>query len=528
VQTDHHALYGEVLSLLRRADWRGAAARCAVLNAEHPAFAPGWLMASIIAQQLGDHGAALERAERASGLAPRDATFVLRRAQCLEGLRRRPEALALAEEAERLAARQPEVLDAIGDFYSLIGEQRRALHAHDQAVAQAPNQPRWRFKRALVRRFVGQLAEAEADYDRVLALDPQEHEAYLNRSDLRTQTADRNHVSELERLLGGKLPTAQAEVLLRYALAKEYEDLGRYQESFAQLERGAQLRRRNLQYDVATDIATVDWLIEAFPDTPVEPTPGAASEAPIFIVGLPRSGTTLVDRILSSHSGVVSAGERRDLLQALFDAVRSASGLADQPLRALIGWMARIDFAALGRDYLARARPAAGAARFTDKMPINYLYCGLIRRALPNARIVHVTRQPLAACYAIYKTLFREAYPFSYDLRELGQYYVAYRRMMDHWRRTMPGVIHDLSYERLVADQLGESRRLLEFCGLPWEDACLDFHLNPAPSTTASAHQVRRPLYESSVSQWRHYARQLEGLRRELIAAGIEVEPESA
>ena len=156
-------------------------------------------------------------------------------------------------------------------------------------------------------------------------------------------------------------------------------------------------------------------------------------------------------------------------------------------------------------------------------MPLNYLYCGIIRRALPNARIVHLTRHPLAVCYAMFKTLFDEGYPFSYDLEEIGRYYLSYRKLMDHWHATLPGAIHDLNYEQLIADPAGETRRLLEFCGLPWEDACLDFHRNPAPSTTASATQVRQPIYDSSVAQWRHYAAHLEGLRSQLVAAGIAV-----
>jgi hypothetical protein len=210
---------------------------------------------------------------------------------------------------------------------------------------------------------------------------------------------------------------------------------------------------------------------------------------------------------------------------ALVAAARIQSGLDDPPLRQIIALSTQFDFAALGPDYLARCRPVAGSApRFIDKMPVNYLYCGLIRRALPNARIVHVARSPLAACYAIYKMLFRDGYPFSYDLEEMAQYYIAYRRLMDHWQRTMQGVIHELSYERLVADQPGETRRLLESCGLGWEDACLSFHLNPAASTTASAHQVRQPIYQSAVNEWRNYATQLAGLRARLETGGIVVE----
>ena len=183
---------------------------------------------------------------------------------------------------------------------------------------------------------------------------------------------------------------------------------------------------------------------------------------------------------------------------------------------------ATLDFAALGQDYLRRARSAFGSdGRCIDKLPLNYLYCGLILRALPNAKIIHMTRHPMAAGYAMYKTLFKDGYPFSYDLADIGRYYVGYRRLMDHWRLTMPGAIYELSYEQLIADQAGETRKLLAHCGLEWQEACADFHRNPTATTTASASQVRRPIYDSSVAQWRHYAAQLATLSDALASAGI-------
>jgi tetratricopeptide (TPR) repeat protein len=414
----------------------------------------------------------------------------------------------------------------------------RALAAYERAVALAPDNPQLLFNRATVRRFVGALVEAEADYDRVIALRASDYEAYRNRSELRIQSRERNHIAELEGQLARGVPHWQAEVQLRYALAKEYEDVGDYERSFGHLEQGTRLRRTHLRYDVAIDVATADWIIEAFAAT-VVPPPAAAgavavaasqtasdAEAPIFIVGLPRSGSTLVERILSSHSAVASAGELNCFAHAVVAGVQRQSGRAHNDRRELVAGSAQLDFAALGRDYLERAR-AAGASgpRFTDKMPLNHLYCGLIRRALPRSRIVHVSRAPMAACYAIYKSLFDQGYPYSYDLGELARYYVAYRRLMQHWHSTLPGQIHEVAYEGLVADQIGETRKLLEFCELEWEDSCIEFHRNPSATTTASAAQVRSPLYDTSVAQWRHYRGRLVGLRRQLEAAGIEVEP---
>ena len=478
--------------------------------------------------QAGDWRGALGCIDRVLRVDPHDAPMLIKRAQCLLALGRLPEACEAAAAAQLEAPPDPVLYDALGSLFSRANDQQRALSAYDRAVTLAPNNPHFIFNRATVYRFLGLLAEAEADYDRVIALKPADYEAYANRSELRTQSVDANHIGELEALVAQGISDWRGDVQVRYALAKEYEDIGDHARSFQHLRQGAGKRREHMRYDVTVDVATVDWIIEAFPAAPNESAPHlgpAPSDDPIFIVGLPRSGTTLVDRILGSHSKVYSAGELDHFALCIVDAARRRSGGAQLPRRELIARSADLDFPALGREYLDRVRHvAAGAVRFTDKMPLNYLYCGLIRRALPNAKIVHVARRPMAACYAMYKTLFKDGYPFSYDLGEIGRYYVGYRRLMDHWQATMPAVIYPLSYEALVADQVGETRRLLDFCGLEWEDSCVEFHRNPQPTTTASAAQVRRPLYDSSVSQWRHYAAELAELSGLLSAAGISTE----
>jgi len=487
------AFQQQVLRLMQARDWPGALRVCEEFTVQRPELAAGWVASGQVA------------------LAMRN---LLRARDC-------------AAAAEPRAGHDPILWDLIGTLYSRANDQPRALAAYDRALALAPDQPAFLFNRAAVRRFLGQLAQSEADYDRVIALRPTDFEAYRNRSDLRRQTDEHNHVAALRRLQMQALTDWRGAIQVHYALAKEYEDLGDYAACFEQLQAGSRLRRAHLRYDIATDLATVDWIIESFPAAAAA-GPNTASSArapgPIFILGLPRSGSTLVERILGRHSKVHAAGELPSMALAIVDAARQCSGAAAMSRRELIAQSSQLDFGALGRDYLARARAAGAIGEcFVDKMPLNFLYCGLIRRALPQARIVHVQRHPMAACYAMYKTLFEDAYPFSYDLSELGRYYLAYRRLMQHWTQAMPGQIHELRYESLIGDQLGETRRLLDFCGLDWEDACARFHENPDPSTTASAAQVRLPIYDSSLEQWRHYGDQLSELRRLLAQGGIDV-----
>lgn len=410
-------------------------------------------------------------------------------------------------------------LSQMGQLFTYLNLHVEAERCYQQALVLQPRGAPQLYNWATSLIALGRLDEAEQALTRVLALNPQDYDAYYNRATLRRQTPARNHVAEIESALQLPMRQPTGPVALNYALAKELEDLGQHAASFAALKRGADLRRRLLSYQVADDVATMAQIAHAF-DAPFfdRLIEGCPDTRPIFIVGLPRSGTTLVDRILSSHSEVTSRGETSDFAKALLTGVGDAGGKAE-----LIKRSARANFRAVGTRYCARLATETGV-RSIDKTPINFLYLGLIARALPHARIIHVRRNPMDLGYAIYKTLFRMAYPFSYDLKDLGHYYLAYARLMAHWRAMLPGGFLEIDYEELVVNQETLTRRLLDFCALPWQDACLAFERNERPCLTASAAQVREPIYSSSVGLWRRYREQLQPLAEELRSGGLDVD----
>lgn len=419
------------------------------------------------------------------------------------------------------------LLAQAGYIFSLCERHENALQVYRAALSLEPDQPQLLFNLASACRAMGLLDESEKLYDRVIARKPQDWEAYKNRSDLRTQTPQRNNVDSLKNLLSSRNLPVQGRVQLSFALAKELEDLGSFTESFHFLAQGCAARRGGLRYDLDKDLSVMDAVRETYGPGYFRAADGTGQEGKgiIFILGMPRTGTTLVDRILTSASGVTSAGEPDTFARYLTEMVlsRCTSEIPDKP--AFVRASAKIDFAQLGQRYAKQlmARAAQRQATFIiDKNPMNFLYAGLIHRALPGARIIHLRRGAMDTCYAIYKTLFKTAYPFSYDQDELGSYYVSYRNLMAHWHRVLPGCIYDLDYETLVQDPETETRKLLEYCGLTWQESVLDFHRNRAQGTaTASAAQVRQPMYTSSIGKWRHYESQLAPLVHSLRQADV-------
>ncbi len=458
--------------------------------------------------------------ERAVERAPADPAALIRLGQCLARLGRQREAFAVAESAAAMPLASAALADGLGTLYSHCEAPARALPLHARAVAAAPGSVAYRYNLATAQRMVGELSAAEASLDEVIAARPDDYAAYYTRADLRTQTHERNHVSALRALLRQGVADRKAQIMLRFALAKELEDLGEYAASFEQLEQGCQLQRAAMSYDVAEDVATMERIIATHDTAALASGRGHDDDAAIFIFGLPRSGTTLVESILGSHSEVLAGGELQAFPQQCIQGVQALGGAA-VPKLAFVERALALDPRELGKRYSAATRPPSGGKRrYTDKLPLNYLYAGLIRRALPRARLVALAREPMDSCYAMYKALFTGAYPFSYDLDDLGRYFVAWQRLMRHWQEILGEALLVVHYEELVGNQEAVTRRILDHCGLSWQAACLEFHGRAGSVTTASAAQVRRPLYGTSIGKWRHYEQQLRPLTRYLAAPG--------
>lgn len=472
-----------------------------------------------------------EAAERAGDGAGRAAGWA-QAARCLIALNRTGDARRAIDRAEAEAdeTASPITLDTLGAAQTRTGDLARAVRLFERAVAARPDNAAFRMNLGLARQFNGDLEGAGAAYEAALALAPDQARPLSALVSLRRQTAQDNRLKTLTSLFRDDDPDPARQQHLGHALAKTHEDLGDPVASLDWLGRAKAGRRARVGSPIEEDRR----LFAASRETRPAHSGGARSEVtddtPVFIVGLPRSGTTLVDRILSSHAEVVSMGE-------LADFSTEVKRLAETPSPRVLDVetleAARaLDHSELGRRYLAavadqarRAGEPAGVLRRIDKMPLNVFYAGLIHQALPNARVLCLRRHPVDSALANYRQLFATDFPyydFALDLADAGRYYAMFDDLVGHWRETLPpDRFTEVAYEDVVADMEGQARRMIAFLGLDWDPACLDFHTNAAPVATASSVQVRSPIYSSSVGRWRRYGEGLKPLLDVLDAAGI-------
>jgi len=487
-----------------------------------PDLAEGHFLVGLVALEMSDRKTAFSAFGSVTKLQPGHAAAWAQLARLFIGDGQLSRADAALERVARNVPSDPLVCDLVGTIYTRMGEHGIARRWYEKAIARRPDHPPYLLNFANNLIYHGKTADAENVLRDILAIDannPQAHWALAGA----VKATDRGHIEQMRSLLATHDQHPRLEAFYHYAIGKELEDLQQWSEAFDAFHRGASVRRKTVEYDEAAEAEMFAFLEQGFTgDWLRDGAAGHESGAPIFVLGQPRTGTTLIERIISSHSQVHSAGE----LQQFGLAVRRLTRHQDPRRfsRALFEAALGLDCGKVGAVYLESTKRVQGdTPRFVDKLPQNYLYLPMILKALPNAKIVHLTRNPMDACFASYKQLFADAYLHSYDLEEMARHHCRYRHLMDTWRERFPGRFLDISYEETVTDLDANARRLLDFLGLPWEDACLRFHEQRHAVSTASAVQVREPVHTRSIDRWRQYADQLDPMRKILEQNGLAI-----
>jgi tetratricopeptide (TPR) repeat protein len=481
--------------------------------AQHPESAAAQAHLGALLAMRGDHQQALLHLDASLAMRPENPDALSNRGASLHKLGDVRGALEAYRSALILQPENLEITLNAAEVLRELGESAQAAALYRRVLARDPDHvgAHCGLGAALVN--LGLLEEAFSELERAAELRPDSPGAYCRLADARRVEPGDPLIERLERFLAGARAegNADSEIILEYTLAKVYADIGAYDESFAHLAAGSARRRCELEYDEAATLESLAATARTFDRAFVHARRGWGdpSALPVFIVGLPRSGTTLIEQILASHPKVHAAGELTNFVRAAERvlAPESSAGITAGAMCAATQAHVR----EIGARYAASVRALdPSALRITDKMPANASYTGLIHLALPGARIIHARRDPLDTCFSCFSLNFASGQEFTYDLGELGRYYRAYERLMQHWHDVLPpGTILDVQYEEVVDNFETQARRIVGFCGLEWDDACLRFYENKRPVQTASVLQVRRPIYSSSIGRWRPYAKHL-------------------
>ncbi len=466
-----------------------------------------WILAETVSR-TGRNAEAEALLARCLGLAPDFTSARLAHALVLNWLDRVPETLAEADRLLGAEPRNPLYLHLRASSLLRLGEDAAAAEAYAAVLADHPDQPLTWMSYGHVLKTVGRTGEAVAAYRRALDLDPRLGEAWWSLANLKTVRFSEADVQAMADALDAELAETDR-LQLQFALGKALEDAGRHAEAFRRYAEGAAIQRRRLAYD--PDETTIQMrrakalFGKAF--FAAHAGQGDPRPDPIFVVGLPRSGSTLVEQILASHSQVEGTQELPYIPELAARLAGPARREREGAYPDVLAALTSAELAALGAEYLERAavHRKLGRPYFIDKLPNNWMHVGLVRLILPNAKVIDARRHPLGCGFSAFKQHFAVGQPFSYDLADIGRYYRDYVELMAHVDAALPGWVHRVIYEAMVADPEAQTRALLAHCGLPFEDACLRFYENDRAVRTASAEQVRRPIFTDAADHWRHY-----------------------
>lgn len=499
-----------------------AAECCRRVLLEKSDIPEGHFLVGLVALELNQRKTAIEAFGSVTRLQPDNGAAWANLARLFMITGQTVRADAALEQATRHADDNATVHDLIGLVHTMLGEDAEALKWYTRAANDQPDNVGFKVNQANCQMYVGELQAAEETLRKALELSPGNANAHWILAGLK-KAGDRNHVDALRQLIGSGRYPARALAFLCYALGKELEDLEDWDAAFAAFDQGASARRSTIEYNEAAEQEMYEALERIYtPEWMATDAPACESASPIFVVGQPRTGTTLVERIITSHSQVHSAGE----LKQFGNALRRLSNYSEATRFSakLVEGAAEVDFQELGRMYIQTTQTMSGdLPRFVDKLPLNFIHLPLILKALPNAKIVHVRRNPVDACFSSFKQLFADAYLHSYNQEEMARHHARYFRLMECWRERFGGRFHDIAYEDVARDIEPNARALIEFLDLPWQDECLEFHKQTTAVSTASAVQVRQPAHTRSIGRWRRYERQLEPICNTLKQEGIPV-----
>ena len=441
--------------------------------------------------------------------------------------RRNGEVAKLLTKYEDKLDNSPIYLDLAGTVYTEIGMPQKAWPLYVKANKLQPKVDLFQANLAACGVFLGKIEEAQKIYRALLKRFPNHQRNHYQLARL-SKAKDTFHIEQMQEILQASDDTADKNIFMYYALGKELEDLERWQESYSYYQQGGDAVCSVAKHNVGNDIALIDKIVEIcnadwLKEGATKPNTTRSKKTPIFIVGLPRTGTTLTERIVSSHSQVESVGETLFLQMIL----RRESGVSsvENMNPEIINSVAKVDPELIAKGYIdSLAYRLGDEPFFIEKLPFNFLFLGFVAKAWPNARIIHLGRNPIDACFSMYKQVFTWAYKFSYSLKDLGQYYVAYDQLRNHWRDVLGDRLIEVEYESLASDTETQTRELLEKLGLNFEQSCLDFDKNSLPSATASSVQIREKTHSRSINKWKNFSKELQPLKDYLESAGIKVE----